>query len=443
MKQKKFFKVMMALGMLFLLMPLRMSAQTTLTPYQRKAAQITLKYYNIFAGNKKLNSSAWLMVTSADPDNMEQMVGIAFLNYAYTHSSAQVKSIDRQYSAEMKAAAKLKNATDRLREFYKTDKGRVYKEVRKQFASWNEKGEFEKQEDYLSRLKDQSVSKFNELCKEAIDKEGKSILSNGSRGEVKLDNYNTEKEQFGVYVTTTKKLASYGFLNIPISEAENFKSSFYCSDLAPIKWKVSGNKMLLSDFSFKTNGKTYTVHSDYLVNVESKEYVPFNPNEIKDIEIPFDKLGISNAYLKGYVYKDSVTVQRQQTEMSSSSSQSTVATNPDNDEITRKDDYVDNTIYYDSQVDEKASFPGGWKAYGAYIDENIITSPNGKRGNIMMTAVVEKDGSISNIKVSYSPDASINETAQRMARQMPKWNPAKKGGQAVRSQVQLYYNVKK
>lgn len=106
-------------------------------------------------------------------------------------------------------------------------------------------------------------------------------------------------------------------------------------------------------------------------------------------------------------------------------------------------DNGDNTIYYDSQVDEKASFPGGWKAYGAYSDDNIITSPNGKRGNIMMTAVVEKDGSISNIKVVYSPDVAINETAKQMAKQMPKWIPAKKGGLAVRSQVQLYYNVKK
>lgn len=102
----------------------------------------------------------------------------------------------------------------------------------------------------------------------------------------------------------------------------------------------------------------------------------------------------------------------------------------------------DNTIYAENNLDEKAAFPGGWKAYGKYIDENVIHSPNGKSGNICINVVIEKDGSITNAKVVYSRDNSINSVALELIKQMPKWTPAKKDGIPVRSQTNLYYNIK-
>lgn len=56
----------------------------------------------------------------------------------------------------------------------------------------------------------------------------------------------------------------------------------------------------------------------------------------------------------------------------------------------------------------------------------------GIQGRVMITFVVEKDGTISDAKVVRSVASSLDQEALRMVKSMPKWTPGKQNGNPVR-----------
>ena len=60
----------------------------------------------------------------------------------------------------------------------------------------------------------------------------------------------------------------------------------------------------------------------------------------------------------------------------------------------------------------------------------------------MIQFVVNKDGSITDVKVLKSPSALLSEEAVRVVKAMPKWKPAKVKGETVRSNFRLPINFK-
>ena len=87
-------------------------------------------------------------------------------------------------------------------------------------------------------------------------------------------------------------------------------------------------------------------------------------------------------------------------------------------------------------VAEMPSFPGGQGALMAFLSSNIkypvVAQENGVHGRVIVGFVVEKDGSISDVKVMRSVDPSLDREAQRVVKAMPKWKPGKQSGSAVR-----------
>ena len=87
-------------------------------------------------------------------------------------------------------------------------------------------------------------------------------------------------------------------------------------------------------------------------------------------------------------------------------------------------------------VEEMPSFPGGQGALMAFLSSNIkypvVAQENGVQGRVIVGFVVEKDGSISDVKVMRSVDPSLDREAQRVVKAMPKWKPGKQNGSAVR-----------
>ena len=92
-------------------------------------------------------------------------------------------------------------------------------------------------------------------------------------------------------------------------------------------------------------------------------------------------------------------------------------------------------------VEQMPSFPGGDKALLEYLSSNIkypvVAQENGVQGRVVVSFVVEKDGSITDVKVVRSVDPSLDKEAQRVVKSMPKWIPGKQNGSAVR----VKYNV--
>ena len=87
-------------------------------------------------------------------------------------------------------------------------------------------------------------------------------------------------------------------------------------------------------------------------------------------------------------------------------------------------------------VEEMPSFPGGQGALMAFLSSNIkypvVAQENGVQGRVIVSFVVERDGSISDVKVARSVDPSLDREAQRVVKAMPKWKPGKQNGSAVR-----------
>lgn len=92
-------------------------------------------------------------------------------------------------------------------------------------------------------------------------------------------------------------------------------------------------------------------------------------------------------------------------------------------------------------VEQMPSFPGGYSALASYIASSLKYPPvayeNGVQGRVVVTFVVEKDGSVSNAQIARSIDPSLDKEALRVVRSMPKWNPGKQSGIVVR----VKYNV--
>ena len=87
-------------------------------------------------------------------------------------------------------------------------------------------------------------------------------------------------------------------------------------------------------------------------------------------------------------------------------------------------------------VEEMPSFPGGNAALMSYLNSNtkypVVAQENGVQGRVIISFVVERDGSISDVKVARSVDPSLDREAQRVVKSMPRWTPGKQNGQTVR-----------
>ena len=94
----------------------------------------------------------------------------------------------------------------------------------------------------------------------------------------------------------------------------------------------------------------------------------------------------------------------------------------------------DRTVF--EVVEQMPSFPGGDAALMSFLSKNIhypaIAEENGIQGRVVATFVVERDGSITDVKVVKSIDPSLDKEAVRVLKSMPKWIPGKQNGSPVR-----------
>lgn len=87
-------------------------------------------------------------------------------------------------------------------------------------------------------------------------------------------------------------------------------------------------------------------------------------------------------------------------------------------------------------VEVMPQFPGGQIAMLKYIMENIKypeqAMKEGIQGRVAVRFIVEKDGSISDVKPILSVHPLLNKEAVRVVESMPKWTPGKQNGKPVR-----------
>lgn len=92
-------------------------------------------------------------------------------------------------------------------------------------------------------------------------------------------------------------------------------------------------------------------------------------------------------------------------------------------------------------VEQPAEFPGGQAALMKWLSQNIrypeAAQQNDIQGRVIVKFVVEKDGSIGQASIVKGVDKDLDREALRVVKKMPKWQPGKNNGVAVRS----YFNL--
>ena len=81
-------------------------------------------------------------------------------------------------------------------------------------------------------------------------------------------------------------------------------------------------------------------------------------------------------------------------------------------------------------------FPGGDQAMMKFVSENVQYPEEAKEkeisGRVLVGFIVEKDGSVNEVKIVRGIGGGCDEEAVRVVKAMPKWKPGKQDGKTVR-----------
>jgi len=134
-------------------------------------------------------------------------------------------------------------------------------------------------------------------------------------------------------------------------------------------------------------------------------------------------------------------------------------------EATEETDFVDDVDESDYSSDETAlneessysdgnsindreevmpEFPGGPQALMDYLKANVIfpkiAEDEGIQGKVVVSYVIDVDGSVTDVQVVQSVHPALDKEAMRVVKNMPKWIPGKQDGKAVQVKYSLPIN---
>lgn len=92
----------------------------------------------------------------------------------------------------------------------------------------------------------------------------------------------------------------------------------------------------------------------------------------------------------------------------------------------------DNNIYNTAGIEVKPDFPGGMGKFYSYVGRTYTAPEDCGSGRVFVTFVVEKDGSLTDIKVLREVCPGSGKEAIRVLKSCPKWNPGEQNGKKVR-----------
>jgi len=108
-------------------------------------------------------------------------------------------------------------------------------------------------------------------------------------------------------------------------------------------------------------------------------------------------------------------------------------------EVAQEEEIAEEQIFV--VVEEAPSFPGGEEARLRFLSDNIrypqMAREAGIQGSVFITFVVERDGSVTDVRITRGIGGGTDEEAIRVVRKMPRWTPGRQRGQPVRVQFTM------
>ena len=89
-------------------------------------------------------------------------------------------------------------------------------------------------------------------------------------------------------------------------------------------------------------------------------------------------------------------------------------------------------------AEQLPEYPGGMTELVTWLTKTIVYPPAARKmkleGEVQVSFIIEKDGSLTDIRIHRAAAHAFNEEALRVARLMPKWKPGTIGGKPCRTQ---------
>lgn len=105
----------------------------------------------------------------------------------------------------------------------------------------------------------------------------------------------------------------------------------------------------------------------------------------------------------------------------------------------------ENGIYKTADLSEKPTYPGGMQEFYKFVGKNfkVPKTPENVllKGKIFVTFIVQKDGSLTDLKVLKDLGFSTGEEALRVLKLSQNWVPGKLDGKAVAAQYSLPMSI--
>lgn len=99
---------------------------------------------------------------------------------------------------------------------------------------------------------------------------------------------------------------------------------------------------------------------------------------------------------------------------------------------------TDEDSYICEELDTRPFFNGN---LSQWLSQNVkyplVAAENGIQGQVIVSFVIETNGSITNVGIARSVDPSLDREAMRVVNAMPKWTPGYKNGVPVRVRISI------
>ena len=104
----------------------------------------------------------------------------------------------------------------------------------------------------------------------------------------------------------------------------------------------------------------------------------------------------------------------------------------------------ENTIYNSAGIEKRPEFPGGMEKFYIFFNKNFKFPENEDediKGKVFVSFVVEKEGSLSDLKVLRDIGYGTGKEVIRVLKMCPKWNPGMQNGKKVRVLFTMPFSI--
>lgn len=407
------------------------------TIYEKKVNVITLQFINelglknLAAKYEKTGDLGSLMALSEFSYRLNTERGfLALLKYKEALKKAESlknpeeirKDKIKKESEEKKLKevelkeAKIKEENLKKKAFLNSDDYNMRQQIKEQFENWLEQSEFEKNDTFNYRIKNKSARAFDSICYKLI--ENRIYYKDNLKPIITFAKYNAEQEYFNLTIEIQNK-KFIDSIKVPINEAENIKnySEVSINDFEENDWCLIDNEIYPKIVLLKNDNKIIKK-----INLKNEQQTPLNYST-KSLNINEKLIGQE---LEFNFAKFNKEIKEEKIAQSI------------------KDSIQgDMNVYNSAGIEVRPQFQKGIEEFLKYVtskfneDEKNISI--GKK--IFTSFIVEKDGTLSEIKILKGINDEIDKKIIGTLTESPKWKSGEQNGKKVRVSMYLPINL--